>query len=122
MDLYLYRHDQQTGPYTEVEARALVADGEITAQCLAWREGLSEWLPLEQVIALPPRPVHTQGLPPVPARPVKATGIKAWSDHLEKLLATTKFGPVVDQYGGRIGRVVWGIVLMIFIVKCRHGR
>ena len=71
MEIFLYRGDQQTGPYTEVEARALVASSQITRTCLAWHEGMGEWLPLEQVVALPkpptPPPV-TKTLPPVPPR------------------------------------------------------
>ncbi len=35
MDLYLYRDEQQTGPYTEANARALVVAGEIARTCLA---------------------------------------------------------------------------------------
>ncbi len=71
MELYLYRADQETGPYTEVEARALVASSQITRTCLAWHEGMSEWLPLEQVVALPKPPSLppvSQGLPPIPPR------------------------------------------------------
>ena len=71
MEIYLYRADQQTGPYTEAEARALVASSQITRGCLTWHEGLSEWLPLEAVISLPAPPVLPPvpaGLPPVPPR------------------------------------------------------
>ena len=53
MDLYLLRHEQQTGPHTEAETRALVAAGKVERTCLAWQEGLAEWIPLEQVVALP---------------------------------------------------------------------
>ena len=71
MELYLLRADQETGPYSEVEARALVASNQITRGCLAWHEDLAEWLPLEQVIILPARavlPPTPKGLPPVPSR------------------------------------------------------
>lgn len=66
MDLYLFRQEQQTGPYTEAQARALVATGTIARDCPAWQEGMAEWLPLAQVLdlgALSPPP----GLPPVPS-------------------------------------------------------
>lgn len=71
MDVYLYRGDQQTGPYTDAEARALLASSQITRACLAWREGMAEWLPLEEVVALPKPPSLpsvAKGLPPVPPR------------------------------------------------------
>ena len=53
MDLYLFRHEEQTGPYTEADARALVATGGVERTCLAWQEGMTDWMPLEQLIALP---------------------------------------------------------------------
>ena len=81
MDLYLFLADQQTGPYTDAEARALVASSQITRSCLAWHEGMEEWLPLEEVVALPkpPSPPVTKVLPPVPprskAQPPRATTV-----------------------------------------------
>ena len=126
MELYLYLNEQQTGPFTDAQARTLVFNGEIGRGCLAWREGMPDWLPLEQVIAFPPprpgRSACPEGLPALPVRPVKATGVKDWSDQLEKRLAATKFGPLIERHGRLIGRVVSGIALMAFIVKCRHGR
>ena len=71
MDLYLFRDERQTGPYTEADARALVAAGEIERTCLAWQEGMAEWSPLDQVLDLeapPPAPAVPMGLPPVPSR------------------------------------------------------
>ena len=71
MELYLYRADEQTGPYTDAEVRALVASSQITRTCLAWHEGLAEWLPLEQVVTLPKLPslpATAKGLPPMPPR------------------------------------------------------
>ena len=69
MDLYLFRHEEQTGPYTEADARALVATRGIERTCLAWQEGMTDWMPLEEVIALPelerlvtPGPAQTPGL------------------------------------------------------------
>lgn len=71
MEIFLFRGDQETGPYTEVETRALVASSQIARTCLAWHEGMDEWLPLEPVVSLPkppsPPPV-AKTLPPVPPR------------------------------------------------------
>ena len=71
MEIFLFRGDQETGPYTEVETRALVASSQITRTCLAWHEGMDEWLPLEQVVSLPKPPSPpsvAKTLPPVPPR------------------------------------------------------
>ena len=74
MDLYLFRQEQQTGPYTEADARALVAAAEIEHTCLAWQEAMPEWILLNPVLDLSARPSRSPslvGLPqcsPVPVR------------------------------------------------------
>ena len=64
MEIYLQSGEEQTGPYGEAELCALVTSGRVMRSDLAWREGQSGWLPLEQVVTLPPRPIP----PPVPKR------------------------------------------------------
>jgi len=61
MSIYLLRGEQQTGPHTESEVRAMLASAEISRDTLAWREGLSKWQPVEALITVP-------GLPPLPAK------------------------------------------------------
>ncbi len=58
--VYLFREGEKSGPYAPEDVRAMVARGETNRQVLAWREGLSEWYPLEQLIGF-------DGLPPLPA-------------------------------------------------------
>ena len=51
MQLYLYRNDQQEGPYTEEQLRIMVKSGAVSQTENAWYEGLSEWQPLEKIIS-----------------------------------------------------------------------
>lgn len=50
---------QQAGPYTEADMRALVSAGTIRAYDPCWTQGMSEWAPIHQVIAIAP-PAHMQ--------------------------------------------------------------
>ena len=63
---------QQQGPVTEDQLRALAKDGVVTAETLVWREGLANWQPYRSVAPV------TDALPPaVPGAvtvPVPAVG------------------------------------------------
>ncbi|MDB6073429.1 MAG: hypothetical protein JWO89_1069 [Verrucomicrobiaceae bacterium] len=45
---YHAKNEHQHGPYSEADIKSLLADEVITPQTLVWRNGMSEWLPLEQ--------------------------------------------------------------------------
>ena len=70
-DVYLILDGQQMGPYSPDQVRQLVAEGNATADALAWYQGLAEWGTVSSVLASfsaaggppPPMPV-----PPPPAR------------------------------------------------------
>jgi ABC-2 type transport system ATP-binding protein len=56
-NIYLLIDDQRAGPSTEEEVRHSLARGEIRGSTLAWRDGLEDWVTVEQMIgALPPLP------------------------------------------------------------------
>ena len=72
MEIYLQQGEEQTGPHREDEVCAMVSSGQTTRSDLAWREGLPDWLPLEQVVSLPARPAP----PPLPkSAPRPPTGL-----------------------------------------------
>ena len=78
MEIYLQKSEERVGPYSADEVCAMVSSGQTMRSDLAWREGMLDWLPLEQVVSLPARPAPPPlpkgpprplaGLPPVPAR------------------------------------------------------
>jgi ABC-2 type transport system ATP-binding protein len=70
-DIYLLIEDQREGPSTEDEVRLSLARGEIRGSTLAWRDGLADWVTVDQMIgALPPLPKTTAvaAAKPSPAR------------------------------------------------------
>ena len=77
-ELYIGNGIEQSGPYSEAEIRAFVQSGHVTAQALCWKEGMSSWVPLQQMFpaffppsqALSPPSVPPQQLSP---RPVAGT-------------------------------------------------
>jgi len=63
--LYVYRDDEQRGPYSVSEFQQLVTDSRIAMTDLAWREGMPHWGFVEDMIRLP----QTAGLSSAPGRP-----------------------------------------------------
>ena len=54
--IHVLRHDEPAGPFSEEEIQAQLARGELTPADYAWREGMADWQPLAEVIALPGAP------------------------------------------------------------------
>lgn len=52
MDIFILQNGQQVGPFSEASARSLVQNGAAVLNDLAWREGMSQWEPLQAVIDL----------------------------------------------------------------------
>lgn len=64
MNWYYAHEGQQVGPISDEEFQALRAAGTVTDQTLVWREGMTNWLPLEELL----RPA-----PPLPVSPTAPT-------------------------------------------------
>lgn len=45
---YIFKDDTQEGPFDEAAIAAAIAAGAISRDTFVWREGMSEWLPLQQ--------------------------------------------------------------------------
>ena len=73
--VWLSRDGEKFGPYEPGLLRQWVAEGKVARATLAWRTGMAEWLPLDQVIDLgpakapPPPPPFGGDLPSMSARP-----------------------------------------------------
>ena len=61
--IHVLRHGEPTGPFPEAEIHRQLTRGELTPADYAWREGMADWQPLAEVIALPSVP------PPAPLPP-----------------------------------------------------
>lgn len=123
MDLYLYRADEQTGPYTEAEVWALVTSGQITRTCLVWHEGMAEWRSLEEVVALPKPPAVppvAEGLPPVPTRPRPPATMYLASTHTPRPAKSAK-PMTVWSFINTCGSGLIGIVILVrWLSGCHH--
>jgi len=66
MQIFIAKNKQQTGPFSEEQVQGMLASGMVAPTALAWHEGLSGWLPLNQVLNVsPPNPQSAQP-PPFP--------------------------------------------------------
>jgi len=63
MKLYVYKNDQQLGPFDETQIAEGLNSGYFTAHDLAWHDGLSEWKQLGELLKNPETP------PPLPTNP-----------------------------------------------------
>jgi len=77
-DIYLHIDGQQTGPYQLDQVRQMLAEGKVSAQTMAWYQGLNEWVMLAKVLATfrpegtPPAFAPPPPPPPPPSQPVPA--------------------------------------------------
>jgi type II secretory pathway pseudopilin PulG len=73
MNIFIAENEQQKGPFTEDQLRKMLAEGKLSPTDLAWHEGLSGWLPLNQILDISTtQPGITP--PPVPSRRFNPTG------------------------------------------------
>jgi hypothetical protein len=65
-NIFLQINGQQAGPYTIEQVQAMVGAGQVSADTLAWQEGMSSWRPVAEVLGgtvpPPPPPPRKQGL------------------------------------------------------------
>jgi Tfp pilus assembly major pilin PilA len=66
--IWIGQDGQKYGPYTEADVRQRLADGKLTGDTLAWRNGLAEWIPLATMFP------KTAAREPPPPPPVRAFG------------------------------------------------
>jgi hypothetical protein len=73
MTLYISKNGERMGPYTITEIHELIAKGTFHAADWAWYEGLTEWVPLQQVPGIvstsPPKSVPAIGVTTVSTTP-----------------------------------------------------
>jgi len=48
--LFIFENDAQQGPFPPGEVQRMLRDGQITDAALVWREGLTEWQPINSVL------------------------------------------------------------------------
>ena len=53
MNIYIYKNDQQFGPFDDAQISEALNSGEFSFEDLAWKEGLTEWVRLEDLLKKP---------------------------------------------------------------------
>lgn len=66
MQIFIAKDKQQTGPFSEEQIQGMIASGMVYPTDLAWHEGLSGWLPLNQVLNVSPQNPQAAQPPPYP--------------------------------------------------------
>lgn len=60
MNWHFIQQDEQQGPVTDEQIKALIASGNLSADDLAWCEGMAEWKPIREITELSVRPRQTE--------------------------------------------------------------
>ena len=76
MDYYVFKNNEQVGPFPLMDVRDRLKKGDFTYEDLAWREGMPDWTPLREILggALPDATPHSvsESGPTRTAGPTKA--------------------------------------------------
>jgi hypothetical protein len=69
MNWHFIQQDEQQGPVTDEQIKSLIASGNLSADDLAWCEGMAEWKPIREITELSVYPVKAAA-PESIAKPV----------------------------------------------------
>ena len=72
MDIYIAKAGQHTGPFSEAQLESMLKTGMIELTDSAWHDGLSDWLPLHNVLNISPPVPRPLQPPPIPVSPRSA--------------------------------------------------
>jgi hypothetical protein len=103
--IYLLIDGQQSGPYSLAQVQQLQAEGKVSGQTLAWKEGMKDWMTLDTLLPS----VRPEGTPPPfvkPLPPVPATAVPVRKGMNGCLLAAIIVGAL---FGG------------LFVISCLAG-
>ena len=100
--LYVAKAGRQEGPYAKSLLKQLASAGLVSAEDLAWKEGMPEWMPLGRMMADLPRPG-----PPRPPAPIVGGG--TFSPPPTPLVSPVP-PPTVAPGGGASGAVAGGYI------------
>jgi type II secretion system protein G len=76
MFIYIHKNDQQLGPFDESKIQEGINSGQFTIDDLAWKEGLSEWVQLRELLKKPETPPPLTNIPQVEKPMIIQTNVK----------------------------------------------
>lgn len=71
MDIFILNDGKEMGPFGEETAQTLINQGTVDAEDLAWRPGMTNWIPLRTLLAVHQAPGAVpgeKGIPPLPRK------------------------------------------------------
>lgn len=77
MQLFIFKDEQQYGPYDPEQISSMVASGSITTDDLAWYEGLESWQPLNTIFSFPAIEAAVDIVPPPPSLSANSNEVKS---------------------------------------------
>jgi len=104
MGIFIHKNNEQLGPYQEAEIKSFIQEGRISAEDFGWKEGMSDWKPLKELVVVPP---------PLVSRPPKIQtkeDVDLWIGHPSLLTYATAWIVVL--------LTIWfgvGLILAIWI-------
>jgi hypothetical protein len=91
MEIYIWKNEQQQGPYSIDDLNSLLGSEAITGDDLYWYEGCTDWVPISQLAGFVPPPSAT---PPPPKFPI-APALASSSSTPRKLTTAQKVAGVI---------------------------
>jgi uncharacterized membrane protein YeaQ/YmgE (transglycosylase-associated protein family) len=119
MKYFIRRELNEYGPYTLADLQRYVSQGSILLTDLTRSEGMTEWVPVSQVIGNIPAPAAAQPVQPV--APVAAGGTVYGGTGTVYEGSPTNYGgqPLSGQANGPVPPDLhWALVLLIAIFTC----
>jgi hypothetical protein len=110
MNYFIKRDLNEYGPYSLADLQKYVASGNILLTDLCRSEGLTDWVPVSQVIGNIPVPVAAPQ-PPAPAAGTVYGGAPAYGG------SAGYAAPAAEQYPAPPS-LHWGILLLLGVVTC----
>lgn|SRR5262249_6871997 len=106
MKYFIKRDLNEYGPYTLADLQRYVAQGNISPNDLTRGEGMTDWVPVSQIVGSIPPPA-----PPAPVPSASPQGTVYGGAPTSAAPAATAVAPAgVQAYGAPVGQVVPGIV------------
>ena len=125
MNILVAKNGSQLGPFSESELRAKLASGEFAPADFGWKDGMTNWLPLSQILpdaASSPQPATSPGQgalspqpqPTTPAssaspfyNPARPPAGNAASGSKQQYLAAMRANTAYPTYRGIIGTIAF---------------
>jgi lipoprotein NlpI len=108
--IYLSVDGKQQGPYTQDQLRQAIKQGQFARETPAWHDGLPEWVPVGDLVLVPPAPAHSPPPPPVVAPSHQGRVADQAHQHAKARPVAMIIGGIV-LVGSLAGAAVWGIRL-----------